>query len=305
MKCYHIKNLLSEYVDDYLDLKTKSQVETHLSSCDKCNKIYKELITLNDLLSVIKPVEATEADIKESLEEIYQAINTGCYSTDKIINFPNSYRRKKSFKLATIAASVVLAVTVYFSIQHYRQTTVVTEIARQDEVRVEQPNTSITEEEIIAQPKLPVAQRKDMEMAFWVNYERKDPSFVYAGSESKANIHRVIQGIGEVSLHHSESGGGQTEIYDPLDYLNDLNKDIQSKITDYQGNILQVNLKSQNPYIEAEIPLNNFESFSNFMDKVGDTQKIIPHNIHDGSLAAVDQDNDQFIQVRITIDVPK
>ena len=297
MTCYRIKNLLSEYVDDYLDLDTKQKVENHLSKCDKCNTVYHELLTLNKLLCSIKPVEATEADIKESLEEIYQAINTGSESTGKIINFPNSYRRKKSFKFTAVAASAVLAVTVYFSIQHYRQKPVV----NKDQAK----NTAKQQEEIIiAKPKPPVTQRKNMEMAFWVNYEIKDPSFAHAGANSNANINRVIQGIGNVSLHHSEDGSGQTEIYDSLDYLNDLNKEIQSKIKNHQGSILFVDLQSKTPYIEAEIPVDNFESFSTFMDKIGDTQKIIPHNINNGVLSAIDQDKDQFIQVRITIDVP-
>ena len=298
--CYRIKNLLSEYIDDYLDANDREMVEKHLATCDKCKEIYKELMILEDLLSTIKPVEATESDIEESLDEIYRAISSSPEGSDKIINFPNAYRRKKSFKFAVAVASVVLAVSVYLYTQINRQDTVVTKIAKQ-----EQNAQTVEKPPVVAKHTPTATQKKKMEMAFWVNYKINDPTFAHAGDNSNVKFQKVIQGIGNVEFRHSEEGSAQTDIYDSLNYLNDLSNDIQSKIKDNQGNILQVQLSAQKPYIEAEIPVNNFEAFSTFMDKIGDTQKIIPHNINDGALSSIDQDNDQFIQVRITIDVPE
>lgn len=43
MKCYIVKDLLSNYIDDLCSEETNADIKKHLESCDDCRSIYEKM----------------------------------------------------------------------------------------------------------------------------------------------------------------------------------------------------------------------------------------------------------------------
>lgn len=55
MNCNCVHSLLTEFADDTLDAGTAWQVQTHLSDCDACRTLHRELSSVKQLLHALPP----------------------------------------------------------------------------------------------------------------------------------------------------------------------------------------------------------------------------------------------------------
>jgi hypothetical protein len=68
MNCQSVKPLLSEFADETLDASAMWQVQTHLSGCPDCARIFRDLESMKRMLSVL-PAQAPSAGFDSSLAQ--------------------------------------------------------------------------------------------------------------------------------------------------------------------------------------------------------------------------------------------
>lgn len=68
MNCLRVKSLLSEFADEKLDAGTAWQVQTHLSSCENCGQIHRQLSSVRQMLRAL-PAAAPSAGFDAALAQ--------------------------------------------------------------------------------------------------------------------------------------------------------------------------------------------------------------------------------------------
>ena len=68
MNCNRVHPLLTEFADDTLDAGTAWQVQTHLSGCDSCRMLHRELASVTKLLHTL-PAAAPSAGFDAALAQ--------------------------------------------------------------------------------------------------------------------------------------------------------------------------------------------------------------------------------------------
>ncbi len=68
MNCNRAQSLLTEFADDTLDAGTAWQVQTHLSDCDACGTLHRELASVTNLLHTL-PAAAPSAGFDAALAQ--------------------------------------------------------------------------------------------------------------------------------------------------------------------------------------------------------------------------------------------
>ena len=68
MNCLRVKSLLSEFADEKLDAGTAWQVQTHLSRCESCEQIHRQLGSVRLLLRAL-PAAAPSAGFDAALAQ--------------------------------------------------------------------------------------------------------------------------------------------------------------------------------------------------------------------------------------------
>ena len=117
MECEEIKKLLSEYIDDTLDMHRKRLIEEHLATCKACSEELVSLKAYIKELSSLKEVEAPE----DFLEKVHERVEQR-FKFEKIMRklfFP--IRIKVPLKLVAVVATVLLAIAITYVIQPIRQ----------------------------------------------------------------------------------------------------------------------------------------------------------------------------------------
>ena len=111
MECAKIKELLSEYIDNVIDAKTKAVVEEHLKSCSGCSKELTSLKAYISDMGILKDIKAPDGFLKSVHERI-----------DRRFEFEKIMRKifvpihiKVPIEALAVAASVMLIVIVYRS----------------------------------------------------------------------------------------------------------------------------------------------------------------------------------------------
>lgn len=109
MNCNHVQSLLTEFADDTLDAGTAWQVQTHLSDCDACRTLHRELASVQRLLHTLPPA-APSAGFDAALAQRLALTRRPAAAP------PPSLRAKLSFRTMTfrrlrpaLALSLVLA----------------------------------------------------------------------------------------------------------------------------------------------------------------------------------------------------
>ena len=123
--------LVSLYIDGQLSEKQEQEVREHLLKCRHCKKVYEDLNKLQKLLDKVEEdVEIVEPTHEESLlatrrilklaRELKEKGDTGGDDMPSLTQFPQerkSNKRKLFYAVSSLAASIVLAVTlsvIYF-----------------------------------------------------------------------------------------------------------------------------------------------------------------------------------------------
>lgn len=135
MECERIEKLLSEYIDDLLDLQTKTFVESHLQSCAQCSKSLEELKNIVQELRKLEPVPPPAdftANVHKRLAERSWAMQLF-----KSMFVPIKIKLPLQFAAAAIVAIIVI--TLSYKIKPDVEVTTRTPEVMQKERQQEQP----------------------------------------------------------------------------------------------------------------------------------------------------------------------
>jgi len=113
MECSGVKKLLSEYIDNALDAQNKAVVEEHLAGCKACSEELAALKLCVNELNSLKEMEAPS----DFAEKVHERIERR-FEFEKIMHalfIP--LRIKVPLQLVTVAATVILVMTIYKSMQ--------------------------------------------------------------------------------------------------------------------------------------------------------------------------------------------
>ena len=79
MNCRTVRELLSEYIDNELDLKLHSEVKEHLDSCPHCRKEYEETMEVKNTLRVYSMAESEPSpEFSEKLCNMFKGTYVSC-----------------------------------------------------------------------------------------------------------------------------------------------------------------------------------------------------------------------------------
>lgn len=70
MKCREVKNKISGFIDKDLPENLFKEVEIHLETCQKCNKMYIETLKITNVLKSSQPVKAPTSFLAEINKKI-------------------------------------------------------------------------------------------------------------------------------------------------------------------------------------------------------------------------------------------
>jgi len=113
MNCSEIKELLSEYVDGVLDVKTKALVDEHLSTCKDCRQ---ELASLKTLVNELGSLESV-APPGDFLKELHERMERRSWFSKILRSLFVPMRLKIPLEFAGAAAMAILV----FSLLHVQQ----------------------------------------------------------------------------------------------------------------------------------------------------------------------------------------
>ncbi len=68
MNCNRVQSLLTEFADEKLDAGTAWQVQTHLSDCDACRTLHREMVSVKQILHTL-PAAAPSAGFDAALAQ--------------------------------------------------------------------------------------------------------------------------------------------------------------------------------------------------------------------------------------------
>ena len=116
MDCQEAKNLLSDYVDNQLNLNKKNALEKHLTACSKCST---ELELLKMTVGALKSLPLEEMP-KEAAKRLHQRLGIEKSTKQRRFQLPDWLLSP----LAPIAATaVVVILAIVITLQGQRQTT--------------------------------------------------------------------------------------------------------------------------------------------------------------------------------------
>lgn len=119
MNCENIKEKLSLYIDNMLDLNESEEIREHIENCDNCREYYNHLLKLEKMVddfAVSDNEQHWEAQRDKVLDKIEQA------ESEKIIKVQSVKKRNQYYKYLAVAASIALVafVSIYES-QEFNQ----------------------------------------------------------------------------------------------------------------------------------------------------------------------------------------
>ncbi len=109
MKCDEIKGLLSEYVDETLDTKTRELVEKHLSTCQDCQQ---EVASLRMLINDLGSMESV-APPKDFLDQLHERMGRRFWLSKALRALFLPLQAKLPTKLAGAAVMAVLVFAIF------------------------------------------------------------------------------------------------------------------------------------------------------------------------------------------------
>ena len=117
MNCGEIKQLLSEYVDEVLDVKTKALVDEHLSTCKDCEEEFASLKTLVNELGSLESV----APPKDFLHQLHERMEQRSWFSKILRTLFVPIRVKIPLEFAGAVAMAILVFSLFYIQQdHYR-----------------------------------------------------------------------------------------------------------------------------------------------------------------------------------------
>ena len=331
MNCFQAKKMMSDYIDNNLDKEKKQSFEKHLSECQKCSQKTADIKTLEAKLRALRTIKPSE----DFLGNFYNRLRH-----DSIPEKKNKYFLPLT---TGIAAAIVIAVMYSnyfysFSPDILTREEDLTELADVKEdnnnifeneendrriiekssdivLEAKQKSSDVKSAEIVSEISAEIVAEikestetdshtsKELEYALLLNYKPVSPNFVSISSDKDITFSKVMKGAGNVEYRYEkDKAQGTTEFYTPLEYMVEILLEIQNLVVSINGTISSLNYGAP-PYLIAEIPCDNFDVFKDKICKLGDIQTFIAPGVSELELSSVDKNNDNRIQIQITVNM--
>lgn len=290
MECKEIKKLLSEYIDDTLDMQMKMLIEEHLATCKACSEELVSLKAYIKELSSLKEVEAPE----DFLEKVHERVEQR-FKFEKIMRklfFP--IRIKVPLKLVAVVATVLLAIAITNMIQPIRRILYVPlapETAKIGKKRIEEYKELALEkgvakpvavsEELITPPS---RKEKPIELALLIRPE--EPAItsrlkqtIYAKRPAETEERKMKEVERTTKALVDEEVIDKDIIALPSPYLTEALSKVKNLIELVEGKVISVKYEKETnlpQYITTQIPAINYSTFLEKLGQFGDLQKPLP-----------------------------
>lgn len=282
MECSKIKQLLSEYIDNSLDLATKTFIKRHLSQCSACSEEFASLKAYLKEMSSLGEVKAPD----DFLEKVHQRISRRFEFEKMMRKIFVPVKVKVPLQLAAVMAMLIVGVFVYKIMPSSEQKKITAreksaslELAGARERREEFYESTITREEeavpflkkrepiklvLYLRPQLPADEalgpkpRED----FDISTQYYSPS-VYRGIEPTAT---------ESPPPLAQESTPELVESIALSKVRQLTETLEGKIL----LIKYKKLPSVPQFITVEIPAKNYSVFLDKLDQLGDFSMPLP-----------------------------
>lgn len=290
MECEKIKKLLSEYIDDTLDIHMKMLIEEHLATCKACSEELVSLKVYIKELSSLKEVEAPE----DFLEKVHERVEQR-FKFEKIMRklfFP--IRIKVPLKLVAVVATVLLVIAITYVIQPIRQILYVPlapEPAKIGKKRIEKYK-ELALEKGVAKPEAvseelvtpPSRKEKPIELALLIRPE--EPAItsrlketIRAGRPAEVEERKMEEVERTTKALIEEEGIDKDITALPSPYLTEALSKVKNLIELVEGKVISVKYEKETnlpQYITTQIPAVNYSTFLEKLGQFGDLQKPLP-----------------------------
>ncbi len=290
MDCEEIKKLLSEYIDDTLDMQMKTLIKEHLATCKACSEELVSLKAYIKELSSLKEVEAPE----DFLEKVHERVEQR-FKFEKIMRklfFP--IRIKVPLKLVAVVATVLLAIAITNMIQPIRRILYVPlapkpvtdkkehmKVQKKLEVRKRDAEPGAVSEELITPPS---RKEKPIELALLIRPEepaitRRLKETIGAGRPAETEERKMKEVERTTKVLVDEEVIDKDIIALPSPYLTEALSKVKNLIELVEGKVISVKYEKETnlpQYITTQIPAVNYSTFLEKLGQFGDLQKPLP-----------------------------
>jgi hypothetical protein len=277
MNCSKIKELLSEYVDEVLDVKTKALVDEHLSTCKDCQQ---ELASLKALVNELGSLESV-APPSDFLHQIHERMEQRSWFPKILRTLFAPMRVKIPLEFA---GAVAMAILVFFLVHIQRDQYKMAEAPmslKQEKVAEKGALDSLAKglKDEVYKPKLahktataekPSERKETIELALTI--KRALPSETYAPEAAmeaapapKKRIKRSLAKRKAVSSAKPETDKSDDDFLPKL-----------TRVVEIAGgkvvSIEYTKVSKRPESIHAEIPAGHFHTLYNRLKELGDLQ---------------------------------
>lgn len=290
MECEEIKKLLSEYIDDTLDMQMKMLIEEHLATCKACSEELVSLKAYIKELSSLKEVEAPE----DFLEKVHERVEQR-FKFEKIMRklfFP--VRIKVPLKLVAVVATVLFVIAITYVIQPIRRIFYVPlapEPVKIGKKRIEEYK-KLALEKGIAKPEAvskelvapPSREEKPIELALLIRPEepaitRRLKETIRTGRPAEVEERKMKEVERTRKVLVDEEVIDKDIIALPSPYLTEALSKVKNLIELVEGKVISVKYEKETnlpQYITTQIPAVNYSTFLEKLGQFGDLQKPLP-----------------------------
>jgi hypothetical protein len=290
MECEEIKKLLSEYIDDTLDMHMKMLIEEHLATCKACSEELVSLKAYIKELSSLKEVEAPE----DFLEKVHERVEQR-FKFEKIMRklfFP--IRIKVPLKLVAVVATVLLAIAITNMIQPIRRILYVPlapkpvkigkkRIEKYKELALEKgvAKPEAVSEKLVAPPS---REEKPIELALLIRPEepaitRRQKQTISAKRPAELEERKIeeVERTRKALIDEEAIDKDKMVLLSP--YLNEALSKVKNLIELVEGKVISVKYEKETnlpQYITTQIPAVNYGTFLEKLGQIAGFQKPPP-----------------------------
>lgn len=120
MTCQQVEQLLDDFHDGKISLKTKRQINAHLESCSNCHSLYNNYQTMLDSLHRLE-VHSCPDEIVENVYAILNLEKGAVSSRQSFVDLIFEYVRQYRFRLGIVGAVAVIILSLMISDVNFHQ----------------------------------------------------------------------------------------------------------------------------------------------------------------------------------------
>lgn len=305
-----IRQLVSLYIDNELSTEEKKRVESNIQQFDEWHQEYNAFKRLQDTLDSLPRLSVGQNFLKDLHTEI-EKYNTR--QSRRIIMLPALIKFSAA---AVIVLALVVSYKLYF---HDRNTLLYTHslekntadnliasaLENEKEMYTDHPSVSASAEPIHSVSATADQTPQDFPDEMIVLYEPSVSAPEVADAQGTSiPFTKIIHSDGSVEHVYNPDGIPSIKFpSDPEKYRITFSN-LEKALTFYNGYILLEDTPVQS-IIKARIPSNTLHSFIEQLNETGKTTSVLSPQIDRNNINAIDADNDNYITLKIFLDLNK